>query len=458
MAMAALNMSSGNIQGVRKTFPPLWGLVSTSLIFLFVLFHVAPSANSAHIVFFHNIASYSHRVTTYPLADALAKRGHQITFINPFVNRDPYVNPNITEIVPASVKKSMEEFLSADFDINHRITKTFQRIVFAVYPAAIQTCQDFFDSPELEEFYKGTKSVELVIIDNFMAECAVALAYKYGAKHIIFNTVTHLPNEFDQWGFQPETSSIPEYEIDPPIPPMTFYERVVNALVSIHFRWEHYKFMGALDFMVRSHLKDPSMPFLDDLVRNASLVFYPGDVVTDHPRSQSPLFVNIGGIYCKNASGNLPSGLMEFLEEGPHFDGLAYISLGSLALSSNLPERVKQVFMDTIRQFPKLRFIWKWDSPIPENKPENLYLAKWLPQTEILAHPKMKLFVTQCGRPSMSEALCNGVPMIAFPVLGDQDNNANRMEKMGANVKLELGTVTIQQFKEAVEKTVYDKR
>lgn len=63
----------------------------------------------------------------------------------------------------------------------------------------------------------------------------------------------------------------------------------------------------------------------------------------------------------------------------------------------------------------------------------------------------------QAGRPSAQEAVLNGVPMISFPVLGDQDVNANRLEKIGATVVLELGTVTRDELKRALDKVVYDK-
>lgn len=72
------------------------------------------------------------------------------------------------------------------------------------------------------------------------------------------------------------------------------------------------------------------------------------------------------------------------------------------------------------------------------------------------AHPKIRSFVLQGGRPSTMEGLCHAVPYVMFPVLGDQDVNAKRMQKVGGSVLLELGTVTTQQFQDAINKTVYD--
>jgi len=35
----------------------------------------------------------------------------------------------------------------------------------------------------------------------------------------------------------------------------------------------------------------------------------------------------------------------------------------------------------------------------------------------ITDHPKLRAFITQSGRPSTLEAICNGVPLISFPII-----------------------------------------
>ncbi|ODN02201.1 UDP-glucuronosyltransferase 2B13, partial [Orchesella cincta] len=137
-------------------------------------------------------------------------------------------------------------------------------------------------------------------------------------------------------------------------------------------------------------------------------------------------------------------------------EGFVYISLGSLASSSDLPDKIQQVFFDTIKSFPQLKFLWKWNGKLPSELPSNIFFAKWFPQIDVLAHPDIKAFITQGGRPSSSESVYYKVPMITFPVLGDQDFNSKRMNQMGGNVLLELGTVTRKQLTDALHKVVYD--
>lgn len=400
-------------------------------------------------------------MATYPLANALSKRGHQITYITPWHHKGPQPwNPNITLMVPEKLRQTIQSFADLDFHINHRLEKKFPRLVHQFFPTAVQTCKEILESEELARWVEKTEKLDLVILDNCYTECGTGISYKFEAKHIIFNTLTHLGNEYDQFGFLPESSSIPELEIWPPQTPMTFLERVENTLISLHFRWSQYTYNQEIDEIVRKWVKKPEMPQIDELVRNTSLILYTGDIISDYPRSHPPFVVNVGGMHCGAPEEKLlPPEIDIFLGDSKENDGFIYISFGSVAISSKLPEAVKQVFFDTIRSFPRLKFLWKWNGAEPEGKslPKNVYLAAWFPQRTILGDERIRGFITQGGRPSTMEALCEAVPTITFPVFGDQDVNSNRMEKLGATVKLELGNVTREELKGAVERVAYDK-
>ena len=56
----------------------------------------------------------------------------------------------------------------------------------------------------------------------------------------------------------------------------------------------------------------------------------------------------------------------------------------------------------------------------PQNAPPNLLTRAWLPQQEILAHPKTRLFFTHFGMHGALEAVWYGVPMVGFPLFSDQ--------------------------------------
>ena len=60
----------------------------------------------------------------------------------------------------------------------------------------------------------------------------------------------------------------------------------------------------------------------------------------------------------------------------------------------------------------KQRVIFKWEEDHLDGKPDNVLLSKWLPQQDILAHPKLRLFVSHGGQSSGQESLCYQKPMV----------------------------------------------
>ncbi|XP_010060171.2 UDP-glycosyltransferase 88B1 [Eucalyptus grandis] len=56
-------------------------------------------------------------------------------------------------------------------------------------------------------------------------------------------------------------------------------------------------------------------------------------------------------------------------------------------------------------------------------KERGLVVKKWAPQVEVLSHPSVGGFVTHCGWNSVLEAVCAGVPMVAWPLYAEQRHN-----------------------------------
>lgn len=65
-------------------------------------------------------------------------------------------------------------------------------------------------------------------------------------------------------------------------------------------------------------------------------------------------------------------------------EGVILIAFGSTVNLAKMPGQMKNYFFNMMREFPNVKFIWRWDGPEPENPPENLIVSKWLPQMQIL--------------------------------------------------------------------------
>ncbi|KAJ8452763.1 hypothetical protein Cgig2_005099 [Carnegiea gigantea] len=59
----------------------------------------------------------------------------------------------------------------------------------------------------------------------------------------------------------------------------------------------------------------------------------------------------------------------------------------------------------------------------PRTKGRGFVVKSWVPQTAILAHEAIGAFMTHCGWNSTSQAVCAGVPLIAWPLFAEQRFN-----------------------------------
>ena len=63
------------------------------------------------------------------------------------------------------------------------------------------------------------------------------------------------------------------------------------------------------------------------------------------------------------------------------------------------------------------------DGFLERTKERGLVVKLWTPQGEILTHRSVGGFVTHCGWNSILEAVCAGVPLVAWPLYAEQTLN-----------------------------------
>ncbi|KAJ1372340.1 hypothetical protein KIN20_034473 [Parelaphostrongylus tenuis] len=115
--------------------------------------------------------------------------------------------------------------------------------------------------------------------------------------------------------------------------------------------------------------------------------------------------------------------------------GVILFSLGSLVKSSQMPADIRQAFTEAFRSFRDYVVIWKDDGVLNTTTP-NIHYHSWLPQVDLLADGRVKVFITHGGMNSIHEALLFGVPMITLPLFADQDSNAAVAAERGFSITL----------------------
>jgi glucuronosyltransferase len=116
--------------------------------------------------------------------------------------------------------------------------------------------------------------------------------------------------------------------------------------------------------------------------------------------------IEAGGLQVKAKPSPLPEDMQSFLDGAK--DGAILFSLGSNAKSTYLPESKIAVLLKVFGMI-KQRVVMKWESDELPGKPQNVFISKWLPQDDILAHPNVKAFISHCGLGGVVEAKFHGV-------------------------------------------------
>jgi len=73
-------------------------------------------------------------------------------------------------------------------------------------------------------------------------------------------------------------------------------------------------------------------------------------------------------------------------------------------------------------------------------------------------HPKVKLFISHGGISGLYEAVDAGVPVLGFPLFGDQYRNIDNLVNAGMAISMELFSVSEEALLKNVMDLVNDKK
>ena len=85
--------------------------------------------------------------------------------------------------------------------------------------------------------------------------------------------------------------------------------------------------------------------------------------------------------------------------------------------------------------------------------PANVTLETFVPHRAVLPHAAA--IVSQCGLGTVMKALAHGVPLVCIPLVGDQPENAARVQALGAGVRL-ASDARAARIREAIGRVVAD--
>ncbi|XP_077291582.1 UDP-glycosyltransferase UGT5-like isoform X2 [Arctopsyche grandis] len=317
-----------------------------------------------------------------------------------------------------------------------------------VWNGAYFTTEVAFNSSSLQELLRNDKShFDLIIMELFFQEAFYMFAHKYKAPVVAISTMGFHQYIGDFMGSPLQLAYMP-HEFLRSRGRLGLLDRLQNLYYTVYdLIGRRLVMLPRHEKLVDKHFEFPeTRPSIYELQRKVSLVLLNTHFSIDTVRPQVPGIVEIGGVHIKKPKP-LPQNLQNFIDESK--DGVIFFSMGSNLNSKDMPKEKLDMFLNTFKKL-KQRVLWKWENENLPGQPSNVMISKWLPQTDILAHPNVKIFITHGGLLSTIEAIHFGKPIIGIPVYGDQHLNTARAQSMGIGVKLAFSSLTEAKVYESI--------
>ncbi|XP_038212493.1 UDP-glucosyltransferase 2 isoform X2 [Zerene cesonia] len=393
----------------------------------------------------------SHKIPFWELARGLIRRGHNITLISAFP--PDFHLEGLEEIAPAGLVSFIRSYMA--FDLVGARMKGEEPLPYKdIIRFGYEACDAFLNDYETRSLLQSGRTYDLIILDGAYPECAMGIVYQQKVPFMYINTVGFYSGPTSISG-SPAPFSVTPIFAKSFTDNMNFIDRALNAFWHIGAYAGHAVSVTILQGVLRKHFGQ-QMPHVYDIGKNVSFILQNGHYSVSYPRPYLPNVAEVACIHCKE-----PKKLNADLEDwitGAGEAGFVYVSMGSSVRTDNMPLTAHRLIVQALGRLPQ-RVLWKQDAEQNlTDIPSNVRLYKWLPQQDLLGHPKIKAFVTHGGLLSMFETVYHGVPIVSIPVFCDHDSNAAKAEVDGYAKKLDLQYLTADKLYEAIKEVINEPR
>ncbi|XP_035666856.1 UDP-glucuronosyltransferase 2B33-like [Branchiostoma floridae] len=178
---------------------------------------------------------------------------------------------------------------------------------------------------------------------------------------------------------------------------------------------------------------------------------YQSDLMFDFPKPMMPNMVSIAGHVAEDVKP-LSEEMEKFVQSSGD-DGVVLVTFGSMIAA--MPAEIADMLAAAFARLPQ-KVVWRYAGTPPPSLGPNTKTMEWVPQNDLLAHPKTKVFVSHCGYNGVAEAMYHGVPLVGMPLFLDQFDNIARMVARGMGVSLDIHKVTSKEVYRAISTVISD--
>uniref|UniRef100_A0A182NF08 Uncharacterized protein n=1 Tax=Anopheles dirus TaxID=7168 RepID=A0A182NF08_9DIPT len=432
-----------NVKGVT-------GLAAGVLLLTVLAVQMPTLTDGARVLAIFPSPARSHQIVYRAFMKGLIERGHELTIMT----TDPFAtdHPNVTVIDWSYAYRIVQEHLDV-VDMKQR-NMNFYQIAVQLRKVTRLFLEAQLAHPDVQELIHSRDAhFDVVIVEYYQFTPMYAFAELFQAPMIGISSIDSMGMCHEAIGNVMNVVAHPEmnhkFTHD-----LNFLQRVEavisNLLIQFHILPTDF---AVFDRMIEQNFGS-NMTRSWDLMRRVDFLMVNAEPSLGYVRPIVPNSIQLGFMHIEPPKA-LPADLQAYLDRSVH--GVVYFSLGTLIRSDSLNQRNLNLFLAVFKSL-KYDVLWKHDADLDLNGTTNIRMERWVPQQDVLAHPKVRAFVMQGGQQSMEEAIDRHVPLVVIPFNFDQFGNADKVVERGIGRSVWMERLTVESLRESINDVASNRR
>lgn len=409
---------------------------------IFLILFFIEIIEAANILAIFPTPSHSHQKVFKVLVKDLANRGHFITVLAPYLQN--YEHPSITEI-----DIHIEPFKGTKLNWNEFQKMSHEIAVYHANAWKLRCHAEQLKISKIQQLIHGNQKFDLIILEYFNHLTYLAFAEKFDCPVVGITSQDpyfYVHEDFTGF-FNPLTQ--PDFYLPFLLGDMNFMQRLRSLIFYVNVKFflqpiQEFKYEKIIYENFPNNTKS-----IKELKENVEiLLINSSPILKSQPLA--PNVIPLGFMHIEPPNKINDENLKNFLDNSKN--GVIYMSLGTFVESKNLDGKIIKIFLDFFKTL-KFNVVWKFEAENLE-KSQNIFISKWMPQADLLAHQNVKIFITHGGLLSIEEAIDREVPLIVIPFIFDQKVNAKNVEKKKIGVLLDFNDLSVENLKNSLEEVL----
>ncbi|XP_046605329.1 UDP-glucosyltransferase 2-like isoform X2 [Neodiprion virginianus] len=430
---------------------------SSVIIGLFVISCNAPVASTLNILGISTLPSNSHHIWFSELMRGLARNGHNIYALGLRETKFDQDEGTQNRTQSFVFEHVMDNFLkSQDFSPVEWLQVSVTQMAWLIHEIGNDMCERQMATDGAKkalEMVRHTK-IDVIVQDLTYGQCFYGMwEIVQGNPAIVGFTPFGAPNWVKDVVGGNNWPAIRTFPYFGKTQPFSIWERTMNFFYyEIDDLLRHFYYMPRQQELAEKFIGRKMTRSVSEIEKNVSIMLTNSYAVLDPAAFSPPNVIEVGGLHIKD-SKPLPQDIRKFLDDAEH--GAIVISFGSNIQSSTLGSDKIKIILAALGQL-KQHVLWKFEATDLPGRPKNVMIRKWLPQNDVLAHPKVRVLWSHSGLLSTQEAVWWGVPLVGMPFYVDQYMNIDLLVKKGVALSLDYESLTTETILERLNRAIHD--